>query len=356
MGIWYATREQVKGSLEIADTAFNDALVDQKIDAGARSAEGFLRRRYYPERRTFSMDWPNYQYAPDWRIYLGRNEMVSLEQVLVGSTDITSSCILRRGDDLAEPPYSILEVNLSSNAAFGGGPTFQQSVHITGVAGYSETATTDAAGTLNGALTNVAATVTIDPVAGLLPLGVGSLLKIESERVVISGRRFITSGQTITNSPTANQNAQILTVASAANFVVGETILIDAERMLVKDIAGNTLLVARAWDGTTLAAHTSGATVYVPRQFSLRRGVLGSTAAAHNAATAVYAHEFPPILNELNIAEAVVLLEQNSSAYARTVGSGDAERQAGAGQGLEDLRDRAMRAIGRAPGTRIGAI
>jgi hypothetical protein len=356
MGIGFATREAVKDSLEIADTAYSDALVDQKIDAGARSAEGFLRRRFLPERRTFSMDWPNHQYAPAWRVYLGINEMISLEQVLAGGVDITSSCILRRGDDITEPPYSILEVGLNTGAAFGGGPTFQRSLQITGLTGYADTATDSAAGTFVGALTNVATSVAVDPVSGLLPIGVGSLLLAGTERMVVTGRRALTSGQTITNSPTANQNAQILTVASAANFVVGETILIDAERMRVNDIAGNTLLVARAWDGSTLAAHTAGATVYVPRQLSLRRGVLGSTAAAHNAGSAFYAHEFPPLLTELNIAEAVVLLEQNSSAYARTVGSGDSARQAGPGQGLEDLRDRALRLIGRAPGTRVGAI
>jgi len=39
MGIWYATREQVKAALDAAETARNDAQVDRAIESGARSIE-----------------------------------------------------------------------------------------------------------------------------------------------------------------------------------------------------------------------------------------------------------------------------------------------------------------------------
>jgi hypothetical protein len=48
--------------------------------------------------------------------------------------------------------------------------------------------------------------------------------------------------------------------------------------MLIDDIAGNTLIVKRGWDGTVLAAHTTGATIYAPRTLTVTRGALGTTA------------------------------------------------------------------------------
>jgi hypothetical protein len=42
----------------------------------------------------------------------------------------------------------------------------------------------------------------------------------------------------------------------------------------------------------------------------------------------------------------VVALEQNAAGYARTVGSGNSERET-SGAGIEDIRNRAMQAFGR---------
>ena len=129
---------------------------------------------------------------------------------------------------------------------------------------------------------------------------------------------------------------------------MGETILIGSERMRIDDIAGNNLIVTRAWDGTALAAHSLGAgsPLYGLRTFTIARGVLGSTAAAHTSADPVYAHEFPALINELTIAEAIVMIEQAASGYARVIGAGPNAREA-TGKGLDDIREQAMQAYGR---------
>lgn len=354
MGVPYATREQVKDSLEVNQSAYADRLIDRNLLTASLSIEGQLRRRYYPEQRSFKMDWPNYQYAPSWHLWLGINELISLTSVVSGGIDITTSAVLRRQDDIAEPPYGLLEISLAGAGAFASGPTFQQSVVITGLAGYSDTATDTNSGVLSATLTNVAVTATINPVSGYLPIGVWSLLKIDNERLLVTERTMITTGITITTNPAASQAVSSIGVSDGTQFAIGEIILIDAERMKIVDIAGNNLIVNRAFDGTVLAAHTSGATVFAFRSFRLKRGVLGSTAAQHLTSAAIYVHEYPAIVNQLAVAETVVLLEQNSSAYARTIGTGGREHQAGIGDGLADLREQALRAVGR--GIRVEAI
>jgi hypothetical protein len=54
----------------------------------------------------------------------------------------------------------------------------------------------------------------------------------------------------------------------------------------------------------------------------------------------------PPLVRSLSLAEAINLLQQDQAAWARTVGSGDNEREAG-GRALRDLRDQAYTAHGR---------
>ena len=127
----------------------------------------------------------------------------------------------------------------------------------------------------------------------------------------------------------------------------------DGERMLIDDIAGTSLIVRRAWDGTALAAHTTGATIFALRQFTVTRGALGSTAASHSSSDPIYVHAFPGLINELCVAETVCALEQNAGAYARTVGTGASARDS-VGAGLEDVRARAYAAYGRK--ARLGAV
>lgn len=346
MGIWYATREQVRDSLEIVHTAYANRLIDSRLEAASRSLEGLLHRRFYPERRTVQMDWPNYQYSPTWQLWMGDNELISLETLTAGGTVITSDVNLRRGDDRTEPPYSYIEVDLASNAAFAGGTTFQRSISILGLYGYNDTATNIAAGTLGSGINSSVTSLVINPSSGDYPIGVGSLLLVGTERIVLTERRMSDTGQNLQSSMDDLQSDTLVNVTDGTAFAAGETILIGAERMRINDIAGNNLIVTRAWDGTVLATHSVNDDVYALRTFTAKRGQLGSTAAAHDANDLVYVHEFPGLINELCIAEAIVLLEQNSAGYARMVGSGASQRES-SGAGLADIRDRAWAAFGR---------
>src|SRR5438045_386685 len=142
MGIWYATREQIQNSLDIRETARAKTIIDAKLEAASRSLEGLLHRRFYPERRTISLDWPNFDLTYAWQIWLGDNELITLETLVSGGVTIPgANVLLRRGDDRAEPPYNLLEISLASSSALSGGTTFQRSNVITGIFGYNDTDT-----------------------------------------------------------------------------------------------------------------------------------------------------------------------------------------------------------------------
>lgn len=353
MGIFYATREQVMRALTVMDSARAGTLIDAKIDAASRSLEGFLHRRFYPERRTILRDWPNKSYMPTWELDLGDQEMISVEAVTAGGTPITSGVYLSRADDLAEPPYGTLNVDLSSGYAFSSGTTFQRALSIVGLFGYRDTATVTPSAVLADALDDSSTTVNLLPASGIYDVGIGALLRIGSERLIVIRRNMVSTTRTTTSALLASQGSQTFTCANASEFAEEEVILIDGERMRVDEISGTTIRVTRAWDGTTLQAHSSGSTIYALRQAVVQRGALGSTAAAHDDATNVYTHQYPGLVNELCIAETVVMLEQNAAGYARTIGTGGREKES-ADAGLADIRDRAWRALGRK--NRSGAI
>lgn len=349
MGIWYATREEVSRSLEIFDTARAKFIIDQKIAAASRSVEGQLHRRFYPELRTIKADWPNYSQSPSWDFQLWDNELISTAGMVLTSGGVaisTANVILRRDDDKVEPPYNILQLSLASNSSFSAGSTFQQSLSILGLFGYNDTDTSQASAVLSGAINSSVTTIVLNPTSGVYTVGVGSIVLIGTERLVVTDRRMSDTNINTSGTLAAQNNATLLAVQDGTAFAYGEIILVESERMRITDIAGNNLIVDRAFDGTALASHASGLDIYGLRTFAVKRGQLGSTAAAHSNADPVYAHVFPDLVNELCIAEAVTLLEQNAGGYARVIGSGSSARESKQ-EGLADIRAQAYTAYGR---------
>lgn len=355
----YATNEQITRSLEVAQATYSKYLIAAKIASASDSIDGFLHRRFYPEQRIILRDWPNYSSSPTWEIELGDNELISVSQVLSNGVDITSDIILRREDDKQEPPYSSIQVDLASNSAFSGGTTFQQAITIAGLySGDKDTSTVLSGGVLSGAINSSVTTAVINPVSGYYTVGTGSLLLMGTERMLTTDRRMsAVSGQTVTGTITQEQATRTVGVTSGAAFAADEIILINSERMRIDDIAGNNLIVSRAWDGTVLGAHAVSDVVYAMRTFTITRGALGSTAASHSDAVSVYVHDYPPLVNELCVAETVVMLQQNAGGYTASISapvpsfggfrSNRPAQKEPMGQGLPDIRDRCWRAHGR---------
>lgn len=341
----YCTREDVKSALDVAETARRNPQVDRAIVAGARAVDRLCHRVFYPELRTMTFDWPNPQSPTYNRLWLDANELITLDTLTAGGVTVPNADALLRPDD--GPPYDRIETDDSSSAAFAAGATTQRAIAATGLFGYRNDEA--AAGALAGAVNAVQRTV--DVTDGSV-VGVGSLLRADTERMLVTGRTQITTGQTLQADLVDKNNAIVVQVASGAAFAVGEQVLIDGERMRVDDVAGNTLIVARAVDGSPLATHATGATIYSPRRLLVGRGVLGTTAASHTA-VALTAWVAPPLVRQLNIAEAIVTLGQETGGYAQQIRAGESAMKFA--QSIEDLRKQVYAAHGRKARIRVVA-
>lgn len=342
--IWYATREAVKSALDSAETARNNAQVDRAIESASRLVEGFLHRKFYPEEAIRYFSWPNSQGARAWRLWLDADEVVSVTTLTSGGTTIPAANYFLEPVNVG-PPYQSIEIDLDSSSAFSAGDTFQRSVAVTGVFGYSaeEAAAGTCAEVLDASETGV-------DVSDSSLIGVGDIIKIDSEWMIVTGKSMLTTAQTLQTPMTAAQNNVTVAVTNGAAYAVGEVVLLDSERMLIVDIAGNNLTVKRAYDGSVLAAHT-GSTLYAPRTLTVERGALGTTAATHNTSSPITRHVVPALVRNLVIAEAINMIQQETSGYARVVGSGDNSRES-YGRGLMGIRTQAYTAYGRKARTR----
>lgn len=342
MGAWYTTREAVKADLDFKETARANEIVDRAIAGGARSIEGITHRsHFYPLVATRKFDWPNDapSGARSYQLFLSEHRLISVSSLSSGGAAISASDFFLYPDD--GPPYSNLQLDRSSNASFGGGSGPQRDVVVAGV--WGESNETEAAGAL--ALAANASVATLDATDSSA-MGVGSIITIGTERMIVRGKSMVDTGQNLGSNLAESVSAESVAVQSGAAFTEGEVIMVDAEKMLVVEIAGNTLVVKRKWDGSTLAAHTAPADVYAPRRLRVERGALGTTAAEHLLAATVSVWVVPELLEELNAAEAINTILQKRSGYVQVAGGGENAREARA-LALENLRERVIERYGR---------
>lgn len=325
MGVKFATREQVADAPDIRAAAYAASRIDSVIESSSRDIERLLHlRAIAPTVVTRAFDFPSEEGGEYGRIWLEDLPMLSLTSALSGGVSIPAADFKLYPTSGA--PYSRVELSRASAYGFNGSPTPQQSGSLTYLAGISNEE--ESAGTLSGALSSSATTVTVSG-----NIGVGRLLRVDSERMLVTDKGYVTTGQT--GTLTASNAASSLAVTDGTAFSRSEEIYLDSERLMVQEVLGNTLIVQRATGGTVLAAHTS-AVVFSGRSLTVQRGALGTTAASHSSGAALSRWVIPGPINELCIAFAVDRLLQRGTGWARTVGSGDAERAA-SGRGIKDL-------------------
>lgn len=338
----YATREQVKSALDAAETARNNSQVDRAIASGSRAIEGLCHRKFYPWTGTRYFDWPNRQSARPWRLWLDADELISVATLVAGGVTIPPGGYFLEPANTG-PPFTRVEINLATASAFAAGATYQRAIAITGVFGYSAdeervgTLTADLAANASG---TASATWTTPRV------GVGDILRIDSERVIVTAKTMVDSAQNTAGALGASAGEVTVPVADGNAFAVEEVLLVGSERMLIVEVAGNNLIVQRAWDGTVLASHNSGVDVFSLTGVELDRGQLGTLLAAHANGATIWRHLVPDLVRDLCIAEAINQLQQEGSGYARIIGEGENARE-GTGRSLFDLRRDVVTAYGR---------
>lgn len=336
------TREDVAGALDVAASARAYSDIDRLIGEASRSIETLCHRaRFYPEVTTLVFDWPTRRNASSFRLWLDSNDVLAVSTLTTGAQTVgPSSYVL--SPQAYGPPYSSIELLVgTSPTGWSAGESWQRSISVTGT-WCSIPDQTRPAGQLAAGVNASATTLDVSDAA---VVGVGDLVTVGTERMVVTARSQLTTGQVLQADLAALNSSTSVAVTSGAGFHIGEQLLIDAERLQVEDIAGNTLVVTRAVAGSVLGSH-SGATIYAPRRLTVERAALGTTAATHALADPCRVFDVPDPLVQLAIAETVVGLQRQQSGWARTIGAGEGIRAAPGGD-LRDLRDRAVARYGR---------
>jgi hypothetical protein len=346
--VWYVNRETVKAALDIKQTARRDAQVDRACGTATRMVRGCLHRDFVPWLGTKYFDWPDLQGSSSWRVWLDEHEAISLTALVAGGVTIDPADYFLEPVNNG-PPYDRIEIDLSSAAAFDVGSTHQRDIAATGLWGFDNV--TEPAGALAEALDDSETGVDVTDSA---LAGVGDLLLVGAEYLDVTGKTMKDTGvDTGTDLLASKADVSITMSTTTGAPTVGETILVDSERMRVDDVAGSTLTVERGFDGSTLATHTSGANIYAPRTLTVVRAARGSTAATHSDAAALVRQVFPGPVRDLALAYAINQVLQETAGYAREVGSGDNQREY-TGRGIGAIEKAAKRACGRQ--MRIGAV
>jgi hypothetical protein len=344
----YTTRETIKRALDQGEVPRNNRNIDRCIESASRNAETLCHRIFYPHTTTKYFDWPNDQDAVSWRLWLEDQDLISVTTLTSGGATIGASSF-NLEPNRTGPPYSRLEINISSSASLGGGSTHQRDITVTGLWGFNDDHT--AVGTVAEALDATETAIDVSAAASA-DIGVGSLLKVDDERMLVTDRSNLSTAQTVGGSGLTNSKAsQALTVSDGTQFAVDEVLVIDTERLLVTDINANVLTVERAFEGSTIAAHTAGTTIYAPRTLTVTRGVLGSTAATHLSGATVSVWKVPPAVRQYVTAEAIHELMQEQTGWFRTMSAssifGGTAKRAATIEALVDYRDQLYRTHGR---------
>lgn len=335
------TREAVKTALDYAETSRSNDQVDNAIETATQNVESLLRRRLFPWTGTKYFPWPDRRGSSSWRLWLDHDDLISVTTLTAGGTTISASDYFLEPVNEG-PPYTHIEVDRSTSSVFQAGDTGQRSVAVTGTWGYqvTEESVGSLAGTL-AALPNATASVTWTTAR----IGVGSLLNIDSEYMVITDRTMVDSTQSLQTPLTASASNVTVAVSDGTAFAPEVILLLDSERMRVVDVSGNNLAVKRAYDGSVLASH-SGSSIYTLTGVTLGRAVQGTTIASHSSSTDIGMYVVPAPARDLAKAYALNQLLQERSGYARVAGSGDNQREV-SGRGIREIEKSALLSCGR---------
>lgn len=328
--------------------------VDSSIEAAVDDIDRLCKRRFWNAIETNVWDWPNFQRAYPWRIWLDAKEVADnagtgpLGVAPVITTGVQSSnpkviplSALFWQPRNYGPPWDAIEINRSTVYSYGLSNTPQEDVSIMAVYGYwTQTK-------LGGALAAAVSTtsVTTATVSNGAVLGVGDVINIDTEAMLVRDRAMADSGQAQQGSgcTTAQASDNILAVTDGTKYFVDEILQLDAEWLHVLSISGNNLTVERSYNGTVLATH-SGAEIFAQRLLTVQRGFGGSTAATHLNSAGITVDIVPGQVRELAIAESLNYVYQKTDAYARTIGENSRIVPGGS---LPDLRNRVYEAFGR---------
>ncbi len=317
----YATVEQIMAATDFKTSAYKAPTLLRLARSASDKIDDRLRRHFYPliETRTYVSPAT---FSPREAQAVGfwlSADLLSLTSVTRDSESLTVGDIELW--PASGPPYSWISVT-------------GVEISVVGVFGYSQV--TEAAGALAEDLDSSETGV---DVTNSVAVGIGDLITVDAERMLVVSKVLLDIAQNLQSDLTASDADVTVAAEDGTTLYVGETILLDAERMRIVDIAANNLFVRRAVDGTVLATH-SGSDIYAPRTLTVERASAGSTAATHSSADPIVRNVPPGVITDWCIAEAVNTFEQEAAAYGRVIGAGEGQTEA-RGAGIHDIRRQA---------------
>ena len=320
---WYATRESVKRAVR-SNGSENDEAIDRLIEAASRDVDNMTHRWFIPRTQTRLFRWPGIYGLGD-TLWLDA-DLISVTALKTKAQDsspttISSSDYFLEPENSA-PPYTRIEIDISSSASFESGDTSQRSISVEGSWGFSSD--TVAVGTVASGLSSGTTATTMVASNGSLTSGinVGDTILVESEQLFVSEKTSAALASILLNGAvTADKTANLTVDGGTHGINNGEIVQVNSEQMLVRSSTSTVLTVERAYNGTTLAAHSNDDAVHIFRTLTVTRGVNGTTAATHADDTDVTAYRAPGPIRELTIAMTIAAFTQEAAAYGRTVGA-----------------------------------
>lgn len=146
-------------------------------------------------------------------------------------------------------------------------------------------------------------------------LSPGMLLKIGDEWLFVRDYGAATASVT-TLASALDASSETISLASGAAVNVGEILKVEFELLKVLDIEGNNAFVVRGWNKTRKTSHTSGTAVGALRTFAVTRAVNGSTAAAHDSGASISRMVAPSDVNYLARQIATLMMKKSQGGYA----------------------------------------
>lgn len=318
---WYTTREQIKAAIPIQGSDVN-ALIDSYNEAAAEDVEKALGLRFIPETAIKFFRWPQ-ERGRYQTLDLVDQPVIAVTLIQAKAQDTTPTTIPAADYFLepvnAGPPFTRIEIDRSSTSIFeSGDDTPQRAIAVTGRWAYRED--TEAAGTIAEELD---ATETGVDVSDSSLIGVGDTILIDSEAMFVSEKALLDTTANLNAALIADKSERTVAVTDGTLIKQGEIITVDSERMLVESISANNLTVTRGYDGSSLAAHDNATDIYAPRTLTATRGENGTTAATHTTGTAIARYAPPGDVFEYCRAYAIAHYKQGTSGWTGQIGGSE---------------------------------
>jgi len=318
----YATVEQLQAATDFKTTAYETDRLRRLLESSSDLIDRKFHRHFYPLTETRTYTDPPFV-TPRRTTSTGFFLEADLQSLSSATVDTVAQTVgdIELYSSTYGPPYS-----------WAG--TTGSTIVLVGVWGYTNDS--ESVGTITANIGTTTATTCACSNSALI--GIGDLITVNSERMVVTAKAQLDTGVDFSSGGTTADMSDVAVTMDGAGLNVGEIILADSEKMLIVEYnsATEVATVKRAYDGSVLATHTTPS-VYAPRTLTITRGATGTTAATHTSADAITRNIAPAQITSLCIAEALVAYSQEASGYARTIGSGENTREA-KGVGLAAAR------------------